>query len=121
LPLAFLPVTMGMGIRRRLLVLTGESPKYTFDNFLHAIETIASVHTEPCGNIRRINVEIPSLSVSDMRRLKVRFDVRFLSKPGAAFGLTAMCNGSIIFRFSHLVLANGLVKHYIRPVADEKR
>lgn len=24
----------------------------------------------PCGEIRRINVEIPSLSVSDMRRLK---------------------------------------------------
>lgn len=29
-----------------------------------------AVRTEPCGNIRRINVEIPSLSLSDMRRLK---------------------------------------------------
>lgn len=55
---------------RRLLVLTGEHPKYTFDQFLHAIEVISSVRTEPCGNIRRINVEIPTLSVSDMRRLK---------------------------------------------------
>lgn len=31
---------------------------------------IASVKTEPEGSIRRINVEIPPLSVSDMRRLK---------------------------------------------------
>jgi [FeFe] hydrogenase H-cluster radical SAM maturase HydG len=28
------------------------------------------VQTEPCGNIRRVNVEIPTLSVSDMKRLK---------------------------------------------------
>ena len=28
------------------------------------------MRTEPCGSIRRMNVEIPSLSVSDMRRLK---------------------------------------------------
>uniref|UniRef100_A0A7S0WW57 Biotin and thiamin synthesis-associated domain-containing protein n=1 Tax=Chlamydomonas leiostraca TaxID=1034604 RepID=A0A7S0WW57_9CHLO len=55
---------------RRLLVLTGEHPKYTFDQFLHAIDVISSVRTEPCGSIRRINVEIPTLSVSDMRRLK---------------------------------------------------
>lgn len=55
---------------RRLLVLTGEHPKYTFDEFLRAIEVISEVKTEPCGNIRRINVEIPSLSLSDMRRLK---------------------------------------------------
>jgi hypothetical protein len=31
---------------------------------------INSVKTDPCGNIRRVNVEIPTLSVSDMRRLK---------------------------------------------------
>lgn len=55
---------------KRLLVLTGEHPKYTFDQFLKAIDVISSVRTEPCGNIRRINVEIPTLSVSDMRRLK---------------------------------------------------
>jgi hypothetical protein len=29
---------------------------------------VKSAH--PCGEIRRINVEIPTLSVSDMRRLK---------------------------------------------------
>ena len=61
---------------RRLLVLTGEHPKYTFDQFLHAIDIISSVQTEPCGNIRRINVEIPTLSVSDMRRLKATDKVR---------------------------------------------
>ncbi|KAF8064659.1 thiH [Scenedesmus sp. PABB004] len=55
---------------RRLLVLTGEHPKYTFDQFLHALGVISSVKTDPCGNIRRVNVEIPTLSVSDMRRLK---------------------------------------------------
>eukprot|EP00775_Hariotina_reticulata_P012307 gene12307-12443_t len=55
---------------RRLLVLTGEHPKYTFDQFLHALDVIKNVRTEPCGNIRRINVEIPTLSVSDMKRLK---------------------------------------------------
>jgi len=55
---------------RRLLVLTGEHPRYTFDQFLNAIDVISSVKTDPCGNIRRINVEIPSLSLSDMRRLK---------------------------------------------------
>lgn len=55
---------------RRLLVLTGEHPHYTFEQFLEALHVIADVRTEPCGEIRRMNVEIPSLSVSDMRRLK---------------------------------------------------
>jgi len=55
---------------RRLLLLTGEHPKYTFDDFLEAINTVANVRTDPCGSIRRINVEIPALSVSDLRRLK---------------------------------------------------
>lgn len=35
-----------------------------------AIDTIGNVRTEPCGSIRRVNVEIPTLSVSDMKRLK---------------------------------------------------
>ncbi|KAJ8603415.1 hypothetical protein CTAYLR_003955 [Chrysophaeum taylorii] len=55
---------------RRLLLLAGEHPNYTFDDFLGAIHAVAGVRTEPCGNIRRINVEIPALSVSDFRRLK---------------------------------------------------
>jgi 2-iminoacetate synthase ThiH len=55
---------------RRLLVLTGEHPKYTFDDLLEALKTIAETRSEPCGQIRRCNVEIPSLSLSDMKRLK---------------------------------------------------
>eukprot|EP00873_Tetraselmis_striata_P040285 jgi/Tetstr1/460549/TSEL_005807.t1 len=55
---------------RRLLVLTGEHPKYTFDQFLNALKIIAETRSEPCGQIRRCNVEIPSLSLSDMKRLK---------------------------------------------------
>lgn len=55
---------------RRLLVLTGEHPKYSYDHFLEALQTIKDVRTEPCGSIRRMNVEIPALSVSDFRRLK---------------------------------------------------
>jgi hypothetical protein len=37
---------------------------------VQALQVINSVKTDPCGNIRRVNVEIPTLSVSDMRRLK---------------------------------------------------
>jgi len=55
---------------RRLLLLTGEHPKYTFDRFLDALRVVKEVRTDPCGSIRRINVEIPALSVSDFRRLK---------------------------------------------------
>ena len=60
--------------------LLQQHPKYTFDQFLHAIDVISSTRSEPCGSIRRINVEIPSLSVSDMRRLKAT------DKVGAAAG-----------------------------------
>jgi len=55
---------------RRLLLVAGESPKYSFDQVLSAITLTASISSPPCGRIRRINVEIPSLSVSDFRRLK---------------------------------------------------
>ncbi|KAH3760457.1 hydrogen maturase HydG, mitochondrial [Pelomyxa schiedti] len=55
---------------KRVLVLCGESPKYTFDDFLDSLNLVKSVRTPPHGEFRRINVEIPSLSVSDFRRLK---------------------------------------------------
>eukprot|EP01123_Difflugia_compressa_P011217 TRINITY_DN4403_c0_g1_i1.p1 TRINITY_DN4403_c0_g1~~TRINITY_DN4403_c0_g1_i1.p1 ORF type:complete len:572 (+),score=90.54 TRINITY_DN4403_c0_g1_i1:71-1717(+) len=55
---------------KRILVLTGEHPKYTYDHFLEALKTIKTVHTGYCGEIRRINVEIPALSISDFKRLK---------------------------------------------------
>eukprot|EP01086_Lenisia_limosa_P001575 TRINITY_DN1311_c0_g1_i1.p1 TRINITY_DN1311_c0_g1~~TRINITY_DN1311_c0_g1_i1.p1 ORF type:complete len:534 (-),score=191.69 TRINITY_DN1311_c0_g1_i1:34-1635(-) len=55
---------------RRLLLLTGEHPAYTFDDFLDALKLTSEIETEPFGKIRRVNVEIPPLSVSDFRRLK---------------------------------------------------
>eukprot|EP00727_Mastigamoeba_balamuthi_P002244 m51a1_g12016 hydrogenase maturase protein G (537) ;mRNA; f:3549-5710 len=55
---------------KRTLVLCGESPVYTFDEFLEALKALRDLKTPPHGEFRRINVEIPALSVSDMRRLK---------------------------------------------------
>lgn len=55
---------------KRIMMLTGESPKYTFEQFLDALKLVSKTKSEPHGEIRRINVEIPSLSVSDFRRLK---------------------------------------------------
>jgi hypothetical protein len=46
---------------------------------MQALHVINSVKTDPCGNIRRVNVEIPTLSVSDMRRLKATDCVSILS------------------------------------------
>lgn len=60
---------------RRLLLLTGEDPKYTFDDFLRVVSVVAGVRSEPCGNIRRINVEIPALSISDFKRLKATGEI----------------------------------------------
>jgi len=57
---------------KRCLVLCGESPKYSFDDFLAALGTLRDLKTPPHGEFRRINVEIPTLSVSDMRRLKAQ-------------------------------------------------
>jgi [FeFe] hydrogenase H-cluster radical SAM maturase HydG len=62
-------VLQGMG-HKRVLMLTGESPEYPFDDFLAAVSAASRVRTGKSGEIRRINVEIPTLSVSDMRRLK---------------------------------------------------
>jgi 2-iminoacetate synthase len=52
------------------MVLTGESPKYDFPTFLKALNTVSTVKSEPHGEIRRVNVELPSLSLSDCRILK---------------------------------------------------
>jgi 2-iminoacetate synthase ThiH len=54
---------------RRVLLLTGEHPKYPFSKFIKALETVRDIKTEPHGSIRRINVEIPPLSISDFRKL----------------------------------------------------
>ncbi len=55
---------------KRILMLAGESPHYNFEQFLEDLKLASSVKTENNGEIRRINVEIPSLSISDYRRLK---------------------------------------------------
>eukprot|EP00768_Dysnectes_brevis_P008060 gnl/Dysnectes_brevis/708_a781_3116.p1 GENE.gnl/Dysnectes_brevis/708_a781_3116~~gnl/Dysnectes_brevis/708_a781_3116.p1 ORF type:complete len:534 (+),score=291.26 gnl/Dysnectes_brevis/708_a781_3116:841-2442(+) len=55
---------------KRILMLCGESPRYTFDDFLDAIKVAADTKLPPHGEIRRINVECPVLSLSDLKRLK---------------------------------------------------
>lgn len=56
---------------KRILMLMGEDfSKYSFDDFLKAINVVYSVKTNPGGEIRRINVEIPPLSIEDFKRLK---------------------------------------------------
>ncbi len=55
---------------KRVLMLMGEHPLYTFDKFLNAISLVSSVKTAPHGEIRRINVEIPALQKEEFKRLK---------------------------------------------------
>ena len=65
-----------------------------------AIDVIGETKTDPCGNIRRINVEIPSLSVSDMKRLKATDRVSIYTGTvnlhtalGCMYSLAALVNG----------------------------
>ncbi len=55
---------------KRTLMLCGEHPAYTFDQFLDAVNGVAAAKAEPHGEIRRINVEIPPIGISDLKRLK---------------------------------------------------
>lgn len=55
---------------KRLLVLTGEKEETDFDYLLKCIETCYQTKTDNGGEIRRINVEIAPLSVSEFSRLK---------------------------------------------------
>ncbi len=76
-----------------------------------AIDVISSVQTEPCGNIRRINVEIPSLSVSDMRRLKATDKVRAILMQGRGHGELECCcplSQHIGARLSRRIYLSGL-------------
>ena len=54
---------------KRLLMLSGESASSPLEYFLEAIETVYGVR-EGQDHVRRINVEIAPLSVSDFARLK---------------------------------------------------
>ena len=55
---------------KRLLMLMGDHPDYPFEKFLEAVEIASNVKTSPHGEIRRINVEIPSLTFDQFKKLK---------------------------------------------------
>lgn len=56
---------------KRLLMLCGEHPtRSSLEYFMEAIETAYAVKTEKGGEIRRINVEIAPLEVSEYKELK---------------------------------------------------
>ena len=55
---------------KRTVMLCGEHPRYSFDNFLNHVNVVADERGPKNSEIRRINVEIPPISVSDMKRLK---------------------------------------------------
>lgn len=55
---------------RRLLMLCGHHPLYPFEEFLRAVKLVSSVKTKPFGAIRRINVEIHSLTTHQFKALK---------------------------------------------------
>lgn len=55
---------------KRILMLCGDHPKYPFDRFLEDLEIVSSIKTQPHGEIRRINVEIPSLDDEQFKKLK---------------------------------------------------
>ena len=51
-------------------MLCGEHIKYKFGDFLRQIGVAGAVKLQNGSDLRRINVEIPPLSVHDYRRLK---------------------------------------------------
>ncbi|OPY91287.1 MAG: 2-iminoacetate synthase [Syntrophaceae bacterium PtaU1.Bin231] len=56
---------------KRILMLCGEHPARSgIDYFIEAIQTVYATRTEKGGEIRRINVEIAPLDVTEYRRLK---------------------------------------------------
>ena len=55
---------------KRLVMLMGEHPQYTLDDFIRHIKLAANVKSKPFGSIRRINVEIPALEIEEVKRLK---------------------------------------------------
>ena len=55
---------------KRLLMLMGDHPKYSVDDFVEHIKIVSSVKNDPHGEIRRINVEIPALKLDEFKKLK---------------------------------------------------
>lgn len=55
---------------RRILMLCGDHPSYSFQKFINGMKLVSSVTTKPFGSIRRINVEMPALTVEQFKELK---------------------------------------------------
>jgi [FeFe] hydrogenase H-cluster radical SAM maturase HydG len=54
---------------KRLLMLMGDHPKYTIDDFIRSVNIAKNVISKPNGDTRRINVEIPELEADDFKKL----------------------------------------------------
>ncbi|KAH0570029.1 FeFe-hydrogenase assembly protein HydG [Spironucleus salmonicida] len=55
---------------KRAVMLCGEHPRYKFDDFLRQVNVAGDVRDSKGSDLRRINVEIPPLSLHDFKRLK---------------------------------------------------
>lgn len=55
---------------KRTVMLCGEHPRYSFDQFVQHVNVVADHKTQKGEEMRRINVEIPPLSLSDLKKLK---------------------------------------------------
>ena len=60
---------------KRLVMLMGEHPKYSLDDFIRHIHLVANVKSEPFGSIRRVNIEIPALDIDEFKKLKATNEI----------------------------------------------
>jgi len=60
---------------KRLVMLMGEHPKYSLDDFIKHIHLVSNVKTKPFGSIRRVNVEIPALDIDEFKKLKATNEI----------------------------------------------
>ncbi|NGX34465.1 MAG: 2-iminoacetate synthase [Candidatus Anoxychlamydiales bacterium] len=60
---------------KRLVMLMGEHPKYSLDDFIKHIHLVASVKSKPFGSIRRVNIEIPALDIDEFKKLKATNEI----------------------------------------------
>jgi len=60
---------------KRLVMLMGEHPKYTLDDFIRHIHLVANVKSKPFGSIRRVNIEIPALNIDEFKKLKATNEI----------------------------------------------
>ncbi|NGX33033.1 MAG: 2-iminoacetate synthase [Candidatus Anoxychlamydiales bacterium] len=60
---------------KRLVMLMGEHPKYSLDDFIRHIHLVANVKSKPFGSIRRVNIEIPALNIDEFKKLKATNEI----------------------------------------------